>query len=118
MLSEDTEFLLAEIRHQSQSSWDWPADARFAEFIKADPEIISLIHSALDSSAPAPLQKQASRLWQNITKRRLRGLRELVKRGDVRSNWIGLGDYAMSSFGVNRCRSYIATPAGREAINE
>ena len=65
----------------TQSSWDWDADYRFAEYV-GDPEIVALIKKEGRSMAPGPL------LWMHheaafgkIHKRRLRALRYLKKIG-------------------------------------
>lgn len=104
LLSEDERFLLDDLReNHAQSSWDWPADERFAEHV-GDGD--NLITESMESGAPSAFRIAAAKTWERITQRRLRALRALVKRGLVVAFWSGTGPGGFTDFGVRRVRTY------------
>lgn len=103
-LSPDEQFLLDDLSECfTHSSWDWPADERFAAHLGLD---ISAISATMQSCAPSSLRVGVSQSWDKLTQRRLRLLRGLVRKGLVHSSWAGTGYGGVSEFGLNRCRHY------------
>lgn len=99
------QFLLDDLKkHGVQMSWDWEADLRFAEAIgdKQSSEILWLV---VNGGAPTAV-KWSHVQRTGIPQKRMRYLRQLVKRGDVISYWSGSEEGGKCQFGVNRFRNY------------
>lgn len=110
-LSPDAKIVLADLRiRRSQYSWDWTADARFAQEARGIPadalEIAERL--AMGNFGVAPLAMDAHRLgvYPHVTVRRLRALRELVKARMVKASWSGTGPGGRTDYGVCRTRHY------------
>lgn len=109
------QFLLADMeKHGGQSSWDWEADRRFAEFI-GDTEAADMLNRAIKSEAVDCFRFAAARTARHVTRKRLRVLNDLRKRGLVDSGWIGTQEGGRNTFGVGRIRAYYPTqPKARQ----
>ena len=101
------QFLLDDLKaHGGQSSWDWNADQRLAEWL-GNAEAVEGIEAAKHAGGLLVYALGVHSLYAKKIKRiRLAGLRKLVKAGLVESWWIGLGYGGGSEFGVNRVRTY------------
>lgn len=92
------------VENGHQSSWDFGADLRFAEFLK-DKTAIDAISKAMSSSAPMALRWQAVQLTK-MPQKRMYYLRKLVQQRKINASWMGLGEGSVGEFGVNRVRIY------------
>jgi len=102
----DTDFILSDLGNgEHQTSWDWPADQRFARFL-ADRNAVEVYDALLRSVAPFPIQIVAQKTVDHIRRRRLRALRQLAKTGKIESYWRGTADGGRTEFGVCRVRVY------------
>lgn len=100
------EFLIKDLEeNESQSSWDWEADFRFAkQFYPNECKDIALI---IRSQTLHAHQIVAHRLLAEKTKSsRLRTMRRLIKKGIVKAYWVGTGWGGKHDFGINRVRAY------------
>ena len=103
-------------QHGGQSSWDWEADARFAEII-GDFESAKILWGVVHSSTMVFRQLTIVQKT-GITKKRLRALRRLVKLGLVESSWESLGAGGRNIFGVGRLRGYnLVSHATQQSVN-
>ena len=105
-MNDDQKFLLANLKANGpQSSWDWQADHRFAlaAGLTEEAEKIRLV---LRSHAPTIFRDEVMFSVKHVKTRRLRALQALVKKGLVRSAWVGTGAGGKNEFSVNRCRAY------------
>lgn len=110
----DADIVLDILRTHTQgitSSWDWEMDLKFAREI-GDEDVVDLLKE-LGGSVLA-FREYNRCIRPTVTARRLRALRELVKKGMVRSHWVGTGYGGRADFGVNRLRGYEITPKGCE----
>ena len=104
---EIQDFLLEDLKeHHGQSSWDYPADHRFAVFL-GDEETADILVDIMNSSTVWCFIIAAHEAFAGkIKRKRLTALRQLVYIGKVRAEWMGTGWGGKSDFGVNRCRHY------------
>jgi len=97
-------------KHGHQSSIDWDADYRFAEYLK-DPIACRYIRDNMNGYGSTSIVRNWNG-WTRLTQRRLGALRVLIKRGLVDAAWMGTGDFGLKDYGVRRTRSYqLAIPA-------
>jgi hypothetical protein len=90
-----------------QSSWDWTADKRFAEFL-GDVAMCEALRVLIESSAVSTIRASYHDAYiRPLTERRLRALRSLVREGLVMAYWQGAGAGWRSEFGVGRFRVYV-----------
>jgi len=99
-------FLLDDLKaHGGQSSWDWDADLRLAEWL-GNAEAVEGIKAAQGTQL-FPYAFAIHRKFGNKVKQiRLSGLRQLVQDGLVESWWAGTGEAGGTQLGVNRVRTY------------
>ena len=98
--------------HAGQSSWDWPADYRFAKSVEAKDEI-EILEALLQSAALFVVQIAAHRIYiTKLKKRRLRALKNLESQGLVYSSWTGTGYGGHTEFGVRRIKVWHLTDNG------
>lgn len=104
---KDAQFLLQDLaEHGPQTSWDWPADWRFAKFL-GDKEAIEFYEWALRGESRHVVLIATVRLYgKRLVERRLRALQFLVKQGKVEAAWAGTGEMGVHTFGINRARVY------------
>ena len=104
----DEQIILKDMKETtlSQSSWDWPADLRFAKAIRANDEI-EILESLLGSKAVFAIQIEAHKIFiTKLKNRRLRALRKLEKQGILFSCWQGTGERGFTEFGTRRVKSW------------
>ena len=102
----DEESLLSELSQGGQDSWDWGADLRFARHLN-DTDAIEVLEGIVKSKAPMGIILAVHHVCAgHIKRRRLRALRVLVREGQAKSGWLGVGEGGRCLFGVNRVRTY------------
>ena len=99
--------LLREAPGGITTSWDWQMDLKFSREV-GDNEAVEDLEALLKSGSPHP---RLIIFWDrvirpNITRRRLRALRQLVCEGLVVTDWAGTGPGGYTDFGVRRIRGY------------
>lgn len=104
---KDAQFLLQDLaEHGPQTSWDWPADWRFAQAIE-DREAAAFYKWAVTAEVAHIRLIDAVRVYgKPLVERRLRALQFLVKQGKVEAAWAGTGEMGVHTFGINRARVY------------
>ncbi len=116
---QQRDFLKRELKRESQSSWDWEADSRFAEFLGEKQIAKDLLHAARNVG----LIYFAVTAWEmfegpRIKRLRLRRMNELEQEGIVISEWRGTGPDGKTLYGVNRNRAYFLRSVLESARNE
>lgn len=107
-LVKDTQIILKDMKETKcgQSSWDWPADYRFAKAISAKDEI-EILEMLLKSTTVFAIQIACHRKFiTKLKNRRLRALKILEKQGIIRSGWLGTGPGGLKEFGTRRVKSW------------
>lgn len=109
-------FMIKQLDGESQAAWDFNADYKFA--MKIGFEDVGTIRDAMYSNAPFPLIVSVWKMhWdKQVTQRRLRVLRALVKKKFVKAYWIGMGVGSKHEFGLNRMRHYELSTIGKLVI--
>lgn len=105
----DISAALVAFKNSLQGSWDWEADALFAECAdNIDPELIKLMRDVAFGGGfgMGRVRTHDVFLRHKITKRRLAALRKLIKSGDVTADWAGTGPGGASELGTRRVRMY------------
>ena len=110
-LSPDAQLVLADLKiHRLQFSWDWEADARFAEKAGGLPaevlEVAERLAGGHFGIAPLAMGVHRQSVYPHVTVRRLRALRGLSGAGLVVASWGGTGPGGRTSHGVGRTRHY------------
>ena len=109
---KDWQIILKDMKETKtgQSSWDWPADYRFAKAVGAKDEI-EILKSLLRSTTVFPIQIACHRNFiTKLKRRRLRALKNLEGQGIVYSGWVGTGPGGLSEFGARRIKSWHLQP--------
>jgi hypothetical protein len=101
------DFMLNEMKEYGyQSSWDWAADLRFAEFI-GDETAVEMLHEIMKSNTVWPIIIAVhEQCIGKVKRKRLSILRELVSMGEADSWWTGTGHGGGHDFGAKRVRTY------------
>ena len=107
-LEKDIEFLREDLqKNHNQNSWDWEADFRFAVHRGISGEEKGCAKDLLRGKCVAYFAYVAhKKVLGKYQKARLRALREMVHRWEVKSAWVGTGHNGKIEWGVNRVRSY------------
>ena len=108
VLSKHAQFVLEDLQTgNTHSSWDWPADLRFAKHFSYS-DAVEVLEKMMQSDAPlACLCASHDIVVKPIKKKRLAAVRELVRHGYVDVYWETSGEGGATLYGVNRFRCYL-----------
>ena len=113
-------WLLQDLRDNgSQGSWDWEADARFADALGLS-EVAADASACCTSPSTSFARYNAHRMlvYRQATQPRLRLLRRAIRMGYIKAYWQGTGPGGANLFSVTRVRGYKLTTQGQAAIKD
>lgn len=93
------------VENGPQSSWDWGADLRFAQALENE-EAAKIIKAVIESDGVQLIREAYMKSGEvkKVHEQRLTALRRLTQANLAVSFWQGLGDGAVSDFGINKIR--------------